>query len=429
MIFSEFLNGIQSGKFDEKLQMLYGASDKALLRNRARYLSAAESFSRLYPDCGEIRIFSASGRSEIGGNHTDHQHGCVIAAAVDLDVVAIVAENDEKVIRITSEGYPPDVIDLSDLSPRDEEKGTSAALIRGVAAGFAKKGIEVGGFNAYTVSDVIGGSGLSSSAAFEVLVGTIIDKLCGKEAVGAVEIAKIGQFAENTYFGKASGLMDQMVSSVGGFVFIDFDDPEKPEIRKVGFDFSRAGYSLCITDTKGSHADLTDDYSAVSEEMRSVARVLGAEVLGDCDEDEFYEKLPDLRKECTDRAILRSAHFFADDRRAGLEAEALESGDTVEFFHLVNESGRSSCELLQNIYSCRKPLEQGISVGIMLSRRFLGENGAVRVHGGGFAGTVQAFVPAYLAEEYSAEMDRVFGEGSCHILTVRPVGGYELTAE
>ncbi len=427
MTIQEFAGAVSGGRLDSLFQKLYGSSERECMRQRARYLSAAEHFSRLYPESDDIRVFSASGRTEVGGNHTDHQHGCVIAAAVNLDVIALVHFNDEGIIRIKSEGYPPNEIDLSDLSPVEEEKGTSAAIIRGIAAKFAEMGVETGGFEAYATSDVLGGSGLSSSAAFEVLIGTIIDQYYNEGRAGAVEIAKIGQYAENVYFGKASGLMDQMVSSVGGFVAIDFNDPDEPVIEPVSFDFSGAGYSLCITDTKGSHSDLTDDYVAVPAEMKSVAAALGKEYLRDVSADEFYKKLPELRKICSDRAILRAAHFFDENERAVAEGEALSRGDLEEFFRLVNESGTSSAELLQNLYSAKNPLVQPIPLAIMLSKRILAGNGAVRVHGGGFAGTIQAFVPAYLAETYAAEMDRVFGCGSCHILSIRPVGGTEIT--
>ena len=422
----EFISGLSGGAFDGTLARLYGTGERTLLRQRARYISAVENFSRLFPECGEIGVFSAPGRTEIGGNHTDHQHGCVLAAAVGIDVIAIVGEGDPGVIRIQSEGYPVDEISLDSLEPVESEKGTSAALIRGIAAKFAEMGVELAGFNAYTTSDVLTGSGLSSSAAFENLVGTIIDRRFNGGAAGAVKIAQIGQFSENVYFGKASGLMDQMVSSVGGFVSIDFADPAQPEIRKVDMDFSGAGYSLCITDTKGSHADLTSDYVAVPEEMKKVASELGKEVLREVDEEEFYKAIPELRKTCSDRAILRAAHFFGENRRAVEQAEALENGDTEEFFRLVRESGDSSYELLQNVYSPSNPDQQQIPLAIMLSKRILNGAGAVRVHGGGFAGTIQAFVPNYLAQAYAEEMDRVFGLDSCQVLSIRPVGGTEL---
>ena len=427
MNLNEFVNRISSGALDEEFKTLYGPSDRNLLRNKARYLSAAENFSRLYPECGEIRVFSAPGRAEIGGNHTDHQNGCVLAAAIDLDIIAIAALNDEDVIRVKSEGCDTDEIKLDELGAVADEAGTSAALIRGIAAGFAENGTELSGLNIYTSSDVVKGGGLSSSAAFEVLTATIIDSFFNEVRSDPITIARIGQTAERSYFCKECGLMDQIVSAVGGFVYIDLHDPAEPEITAVPFDFARAGYSLCITDTRDSHIGLTKDYEDIVAEMRSVAEALGAEVLGECSEDEFYEKLPELREKCGDRAVLRAAHFFDDDRRAGLEAEALKTGDTEEFFRLVNESGHSSAELLQNTYSLSTPEKQGIGTAIMLSRRFLGENGAVRVHGGGFAGTVQAFVPTYLAEEYRREMERVFGEKSCRVLSIRTAGACEIT--
>ena len=426
MLLQELIGGITSGRFDSQMKEFYGCSNMTVMRNKSRYIDAAEHFSWLYPECSEVRVFSAPGRTEVGGNHTDHQHGCVLAAAVDLDVIAIASLSGDNVIRIKSEGYPADEIDLSDLEKKPEEEGTSAALIRGIAAECTARGVSLKGINVYTTSQVMSGSGLSSSAAFENLVGTIFDRMFASGSIGAVEIAKTGQIAENVYFGKASGLMDQMVSSVGGFVFIDFADPEKPVIDKVDFDFSGAGYSLCITDTKGSHDDLTPDYVAVPEEMKQVAKVLGGEVLRDCDEEDFYEKLPEIRELCSDRAILRAAHFFAENRRAADEAQALRCGDLTEFFRLVNESGQSSADLLQNLYSVSRPLDQAIPLAIMVSRRVLGDSGAVRVHGGGFAGTIQAFVPAYLAPDYAKELDRIFGEGSCHILSIRPAGGAEL---
>lgn len=426
MLLQELIGGITSGTFDSQMKDFYGCDEMTVMRNKSRYINAAEHFSRLYPECSEIRVFSAPGRTEVGGNHTDHQHGCVLAAAVDLDVIAIAALNGEDVIRIKSEGYPADEVSLSELEKKPEEEGTSAALIRGIAAKFAENGVSLKGINVYTTSEVISGSGLSSSAAFENLVGTIFDRMFASGSIGAVEIAKIGQYAENVYFGKASGLMDQMVSSVGGFVSIDFARPDAPIINKVDFDFSGAGYALCITDTKGSHGDLTADYVAVPEEMKQVARVLGGDVLRDCDEEEFYQKLPEIREKCSDRAILRAAHFFAENRRAIDEAEALKTGDLIEFFRLVNESGRSSADFLQNLYSVSRPNDQAIPLAIMVSRRILGDDGAVRVHGGGFAGTIQAFVPAYLAKDYAKELDRIFGVGSCHILAIRNAGGAEL---
>lgn len=422
----ELSNSLSNGGFDEVFCRIYGRSDMELLRQRARYLNAAEKFSRLYPDREEVYVFSAPGRTEIGGNHTDHQHGCVLAAAVSLDTIAIVGFHDEGVVRVKSEGHEPDIIDLSELSPHDDETGHGGAIIRGMIAKFVEMGVKVGGFDVYTTSDVLSGSGLSSSAAFEVLIGTIIDQYYNSGRTGAVEIAKIGQFAENVYFGKASGLMDQMVSSVGGFTFIDFKDPDVPLIRSIDFDFFTSGYSLCIVDTKGSHSDLSNDYSEIPKDMRTVADQLGVEFLRDADEEEFYENLRKIREKCTDRAVLRAIHFFDENRRAELESKALESGRLSDFFSLVNESGDSSAMLLQNLHSLKRAEDRGLMLGIAVSRRYLKGSGAVRVHGGGFAGTIQAFVPKYMAKGYAEELDRIFGEGSCRVLGIRPSGGIKV---
>lgn len=419
------VNKLCSGNFDFILKTLYGES--AVKRQRNRYISAIEKFSEIFPERDDIKIYSAPGRTEIGGNHTDHQHGCVLAAAVDLDVIAVVAFHNEGVIRLKSAGHSPNHVNLSDLSVQKKEMGSSSALIRGIASRFHEMGVQISGFDAYTTSDVLSGSGLSSSAAFEVLVGTIIDSHYNHGTAGAVEVAKIGQYAENVYFGKKSGLMDQMVSSVGGLVSVDFHDTENPEIKSFPYDFEASGYCLCVTDTKGSHANLTDDYVAIRTEMESIAAQFGKAFLRGVNENEFYSAIPKLRKKCSDRAVMRAAHFFAENRRAVLETNALSEVNMDYFLELVRQSGESSANLLQNLYSCSQPTEQAISIGIMLSKSILGRNGAVRVHGGGFAGTIQAFVPAEKVNEYSQEMNRIFGDGSCYILRIRPVGGIEIT--
>lgn len=419
------VNKLCSGNFDFILKTLYGES--AVERQRNRYISAIEKFSEIFPEREDIYIFSAPGRTEIGGNHTDHQHGCVLAAAVDLDVIAVAAFHNEGVIRLKSAGHSPNHVNLSDLSVQKKEMGSSSALIRGIASRFHEMGVQTSGFDAYTTSDVLSGSGLSSSAAFEVLIGTIIDSHYNHGKAGAVEIAKIGQYAENVYFGKKSGLMDQMVSSVGGLVSIDFHNTENPEIKSFPYDFEASGYCLCVTDTKGSHANLIDDYVAVRSEMESIAAQFGEAFLRDVNKNEFYSAIPQLREKCSDRAVMRAAHFFAENRRAVLEANALSEGNMDYFLALVRQSGESSANLLQNLYSCSQPTQQEIPLGIMLSRKLLGEKGAVRVHGGGFAGTIQAFVPVEKVNEYSQEMNRIFGDGSCYILRIRPVGGIEIT--
>lgn len=427
MNFQRFKELLNEGGFDKVLKSLYGSCEQTISRQKQRYADAVDRFRECYPDCEEISVFSAPGRTEIGGNHTDHQHGCVLAAAVNLDIIAVVSFHNYGVIRLQSEGYSLDKVDLNDLSVHDDEKGSSSALIRGIAAKFREKGVEVCSFDAYTTSDVLSGSGLSSSAAFEVLIGTIIDRHYNNGRAGAVEIAKIGQYAENVYFGKKSGLMDQMVSSVGGLVSIDFHDTKNPKIQSFPFDFENAGYCLCITDTKGSHADLTEDYVAIRSEMEGIAAQFGKSYLRDVNENDFYGAIPQLREKCSDRAVMRASHFFAENKRAVQEANALSDENMDYFLELVKQSGESSANLLQNLYSCSQPTQQALSIGIMLSKRILGDKGAVRVHGGGFAGTIQAFVPTDKVSEYVSEMNRIFGDGSCYVLKIRSVGGVEIT--
>ena len=417
---------LNNDEFTEQLMLLYGTDEQVLALQKQRYIKAIRAFMQLFPGREDIHLFSAPGRSEIGGNHTDHQHGCALAAAVDLDVIAVVAFHNDGVIRVQSEGHRRNVIDLSDLSVHEDERERSNALIRGIAAGFAERGVAVSGFDAYTVSDVFSGSGLSSSAAFETLIGTVIDTHDNGGNAGEIEIAKTGHCAENVYYGKGSGLLDQLVCSVGGFVFIDFNDTAAPVVKKYRFDFEEAGYRLCITDTKGSHSDLTGEYAAVPAEMKSVAAYFGKRVLREVDEKAFYEALPDLRGKCSDRAILRAMHFFGENKRAIQEADALERGDLERFFALYRQSAASSETLLQNLYATSDPTEQAIPLALAVSRLVLGDDGAARVHGGGFAGTVQAFVPAEKTEEYVKAMDAMFGDGSCRAVRVRPVGGFQL---
>lgn len=424
MKYDEFENKLKSGSFDEVLISLYGA--EALEKQKNRYLAAAEAFTQLYPDREEFSVFSAPGRTEIGGNHTDHQHGCVLAAAVDIDVIAVVGFHNDGIIRVKSDGYPEDIVELSDMNVNEEEFGKSSALIRGVAARFIEKGIKIGGFDAYTTSNVIGGAGLSSSAAFEVLIGTIINEKYNDGKASNEEIAKTGQYAENVYFGKQCGLMDQMACATGGLVFIDFADTENPVVKKQVYDFSKENIHICITDTKGSHADLTDDYVAVPAEMKQIAGYFEKLYLRAVSEEAFYRAIPELRKKYSDRAVMRAAHFFDENKRAIDEADALEGGDIFGFLAIVEESGMSSAKLLQNLYSPKNPLNQEIPLAIMASEKILWGEGVVRVHGGGFAGTIQAFVPDNKLNKYKTEMDRLFGEESCHEIKIRPLGGVKI---
>ena len=368
-------------------------------------------------------VFSAPGRTEISGNHTDHQCGCVLAAAVNLEAVADVWLNGTNNIWIQSQGYPTIQVELDDLSVREEEKNSTAALIRGVAYSFAQRGAKLQGFDAVVNSTVLPGSGLSSSAAFEVLFGTILNELFFDKKLSAVEIAQIGQYAENVYFGKPCGLMDQMVSSVGGLVYIDFENPQEPVIDKIDFDLAKAGYALCIIDSGADHADLTDEYAAIPTEMREVAAFFGKEVLRQIPADTFYSALPELRGKVPDRAILRAIHIYQENSRVLKQAEALKSGNMDAFLQLVKESGRSSWMYLQNISPTGAVEHQEVAVALALCDVLLQGRGAYRVHGGGFAGTVQAFVPFDMLDAFISGIEAVLGADKCHVLNIRPQGG------
>jgi galactokinase len=405
-----------------KLKTLYADINSA----KARYSAALTKFEELFGTNRDPIFISAPGRTEIGGNHTDHQRGSVLAAAIDLDIICIVAPKKEKQIHIISEGYPPDTVRLDCLNPQPHEVGTAAGLIRGVAEWFKLNGFKIGGFDAYTNSQVIGGSGLSSSAAFEVAVGNILSRLYNGGRIPPEQIAVMGQYAENTHFGKPSGLMDQMASSVGGFVKINFSEPGNPIIEPVDFDLSASNYSLCIVDTKGSHAGLTDEYAQITVEMNEIAQHYGKCYLSEVDENEIYADIPILREKSGDRAVLRAMHYFAEDARVHKQFNALAKGDITEFLNLVNESGNSSYQLLQNIYTPDTPVNQEIALALAVSKRILAGEGACRVHGGGFAGTIQAFVPNSLIKRYCNEMEKIFGADSCSVLKIRPVGGTQV---
>ncbi len=372
------------------------------------------------------RYFSAPGRTEIGGNHTDHQRGCVLAGAVNLDTVAAVKCNGTSLIRIQSEGYPLCTVSLTELMPQESEINTTASLIRGVAARFVELGAGVAGFDAYIKSTVLPGSGLSSSAAFEVLLGTICNSLFFESKLPMPEIAKIGQYAENVFFGKPCGLMDQMASAVGNLVSIDFADPDNPIITPVDFDFSACGYALCIIDSKASHADLTDEYAAVPKDMKGIAGYFGEAALRSVPEDRFYAEIPALRTRFGDRAVLRAIHFYGDNSRVLEQVKALQNNDFDTFLHLVKESGQSSWMYLQNVIPAGYMEHQDMAIALGVCQKLLGDRGAYRVHGGGFAGTVQAFVPLDMLESFRSGMDAVLGEGACHVLSIRPQGGVEM---
>ena len=375
------------------------------------------------------RYFSAPGRTEIGGNHTDHQRGRVLAGAVNLDTVAAVKVNGTNTIRIQSKGYPMSVVDLSSLEPVEGEINSTPALIRGVAARFVQLGCEVKGFDAYCESTVLPGSGLSSSAAFEVLIGTIVNGLFFDGKVSQPEIAMIGQYAENVFFGKPCGLMDQTASAVGNLVTIDFFDKDHPVIEPVDFDFASCGHALCIIDSGADHADLTDEYAAVPGEIKAVAAWFGKEVLTQIDEAEFYANIPALRKACGDRAVMRAIHFYQENARVPKQVAALRSGDFDTFLSLVKQSGYSSYMYLQNVIPAGYKQHQDVAVALALCEHYLAGRGAYRVHGGGFAGTVQAFVPYDILDAFVAGLDGALGQGACHVLNIRPQGGVECVVE
>ena len=417
----KLLDELRAGAFDAMLCTLYGAAD------HARAAHVIEAFAERFPEhVDQALLFSAPGRTEIGGNHTDHQHGCVLCGSVDLDMLACAAPNGLQELRVWSEGYGGVAVALTDLAPKPEERDTTAALVRGVAAGVAALGHAVGGADIYVHSNVLAGSGLSSSAAFEVLIGTILNRFFCGGALDSITIAKISQMAERDYYGKPCGLMDQMGSAVGGAVAIDFQDPANPVVERSDYDFTKSGHALCIIDTGSSHDDLTADYAAIAEEMRSVARCVGKDVLRDVPEELFRAELVSVREQCGDRAVLRALHFYSDNRRARQEAEALQEGDFDRFLALVNASGLSSVCDLQNIWSPSHPARQAVSLTLSLGRELLGGRGAIRVHGGGFAGTVQAFVPEDVLAPFRSGMEAVLGAGKCHVLRIRPLGGCEI---
>jgi galactokinase len=404
------------------LASLYGDNPSELARQRQRYSHLVLRFASLFPQAADIQLFSASGRSEVGGNHTDHNAGRVLAAAVNLDLIAAVSKTDLPQITIHSEGFPPSTIDLSELNVIESEKYTFTSVVRGVCARLVALGYTIGGFDACMTSDVLKGSGLSSSASFEVLVAQILNDLYNQGQIDAITLAKIGQFAENRYFGKPSGLMDQTTSAVGGFVTIDFRDESSPVVKKVAYNFAASGLSLVIVDTGGSHADLNEEYAAIANEMKAVAHALGGKVMRDFSAADVMKNLVYLRSQVNDRAILRALHFLADDLRVVAEVDALEQNDTPRFLDLVVESGYSSWMLLQNCYSIKDFASQGLTLALAISERLLKGRGAWRVHGGGFAGTIQAFVPTDLLEGYVDQMCAIFGAASCHILSIRQVG-------
>ena len=421
---------ILSGALDVRFAKLYGSDESVLAAQRARYAALIDEFASRYGADREIALFSVPGRSELSGNHTDHNHGCVIAGSIDLDIIAVAARNEDSTVRIKSEGFPEDVVDINAFNaPNEARFGKSDALIAGVADGFRVRNLAVGGYDACTTSSVLKGSGLSSSAAFENMVGLMLSHFYNEGSVDFVTLAQISQYSENRFFGKPCGLMDQVACAAGGIVSIDFADTSAPIVEKVDFDLTGAGYCLCIVNTGGNHADLTPDYAAVPAEMKAVAAELGVSVLRESSREELMKKLAALREKVGDRAILRALHFFAENDRVAEQKAALKSGDIAKYFEGVLSSGRSSFCYLQNVYTTVNVAEQGISLALNLCESYLSKLDvptAWRVHGGGFAGTVQAYVPAKDAEGFVTLLESVFGKGSCYLLHVRPSGAVKV---
>lgn len=422
---NELIAAINDGTYDENLKAVY-VTDEAVQSQKPRYVETLNDFGELFGYDREVNIMSAPGRTEVCGNHTDHNNGKVLAASINLDAIAVVSKNDDNIIRVKSKGHKMNVVDLGDLVPNEANFGSSTTLVQGVAATIKNLGYTVAGFDACTASDVMGGSGLSSSAAFEVLLGSVLSYMFNDGKISPVEIAKVAQYSENVFFGKPCGLLDQMASSVGTFVTIDFKSVKDPVIKKIDFDFSKSGHSLCIVDTHGNHSDLTDDYAAVRTEMESVAQALGKNVLREVSYEEFFAALPELTGRVNDRAILRAIHFFNENKRVEKAVECLENNDFEGFKQVIIDSGRSSFMLNQNVYTPKNPTEQKLSLALAISKELLDGKGAWRVHGGGFAGTIQAFVPNDMLDTYKKTIEGVFGEDSCHVLIIRPVGGTQV---
>lgn len=432
MITNNIKKSVADGIYDKAFKLLYGEATN-LSAVKDRYLTAIDSFEKIYgallPADAEINLFSVPGRSEISGNHTDHNHGKVLAASISLDIIAVAAKVESAEIRIKSEGFPEDIVSLEDIDKvRDDEKYKASAIIRGMCDGFAKNGHNIGGYYAYTTSNVLKGSGLSSSAAFEVMVGNMLNHYYNNGDVSSVEIAKLAQYSENVHFGKPCGLMDQTACAVGGFVAIDFNDPKNPIVEKLPFDLDAKGISLCIINTGGNHADLNEDYASVPGDMKATAKYLGVSVLRETSKKELLSKAVDIRRDLGDMCLLRAIHFFNENERVTMQKNALENGDLDGFLAGVLKSGDSSAKILQNVYTVKNIKEQGLTVALALAAEVLDgvPHSAYRVHGGGFAGTIQSFVPKHIVPEFTEALEGVFGKGNVYVLSVRKYGAVML---
>lgn len=422
MDYRNIVDLISNGKIDEQISLMICSDDVS--SERERYLSMLDEAYERFGD-GDYHIISSPGRTEIGGNHTDHQHGKVIAASVNLDSVAVAKANDSSTVNLLSSGFSIKPIDLSDLSIKKEEINRTESLIRGIAYRFMELGYKIGGFDALSNSKVLIGSGISSSASFEILVCEIFNHLFNEGKIDAITLAKIAQFAENNYFMKPCGLLDQMAISVGGFTFMDFRDIRKPHVEKIDFDFRDFNYYLVLTNTKGDHAELSHEYAAIPSEMKAVAKAMGHDFLSECDEELFYHNLNEIRQKVNnDRAILRAIHLFEENRRVDIEGDAIRNRDIDLLLKTISDSGRSSYMYLQNVYPSSRPKSQSLAIALALSDKYLKDSGAFRVHGGGFEGTIQAFVKEEKLSQYLEIMHRLFGEDSTYLLSIRSVGGY-----
>lgn len=424
---TELIAKIKNGELDEQLARVY-VTESEVEKQKERYIETIETFIETFGEDRDVIVCSAPGRTEVCGNHTDHNNGKVLAASVNLDAIAVASINNDNTVRVKSKGHAMNVVELNNLEPDESMFGKSTSMVKGVVSGLSEWGYKIGGFDACTTSDVMGGSGLSSSAAFEVLIATCISALFNDETIDAVTLGKVAQYSENKFFGKPCGLLDQMTSAVGTFVTIDFKSTSEPVIKKINVDFNSFGYSLCIVDTGGSHSDLTDDYAAVRSEMESVAKAMGHSVLREISYDDFKAKFPELyaSDEINDRALLRAIHFYNENMRVDNAVEALENNDFESFKKIIVESGFSSYMYNQNVYTPKNPLEQKLSLALAVTQEILDGKGAYRVHGGGFAGTIQAFVPNEILNEYKEKIESIFGEGKCYVLSIRPVGGVKV---
>ena len=417
---------LDNGVYDEFFKKLYACPAKNVDCYRKRFVDSVNEFYKLFGDRNQIELFSAPGRAEICGNHTDHQLGHVLAASVDLDIIAVASTNNTDIIRIKSDGFPLDAISINELTPCEREKNTAAALIRGMVSKFKDMGYRIGGFDAYTTSDVAEGSGLSSSAAFEVIIGNIIKELFYNPRVTDIEIAKAGQYAENVYYGKPCGLMDQLACSIGGIISVDFSNPSVTSIDKIDYELAYSGFSMCIIDSGGSHKEFGAEYTAIRNEMMSVAEFFNCKVLSQVSKKDFFSKIPQLRLKLGDRAVLRAMHFFEEEKRVEILSEALKKNDKPLILKTINESGQSSAMYLQNLYSPKNIKQQSVPIALAMCDKILKGRGAYKVHGGGFAGTVQAFVPNDLVKVFKQEIEKVLGKGTCRTVNIRSVGGTKI---